>query len=123
MMCVVSMPLRSDVSKDSHTAKTKVVIELSCVLRQEGTFLSCSINQMQAIGQLHAVSVYPRAKRLPDASEDETVGKPVLHTAETSCLLPLTVAQPCPNYANWDSRSGVGVRKVQLFPSVTKQLE
>jgi hypothetical protein len=57
-------------------------------------------------------------ERLPSGKEitgyeDETVGKPVLHTAETSCLLPLTVAQPCPNYANWDSRSGVGVREVQ----------
>jgi hypothetical protein len=34
--CVVSMPLRSDVSKDSDTGNSKVVIELSCVPRRGG---------------------------------------------------------------------------------------
>lgn len=34
--CVVSMPLRSDVSKDSDTGNSKVVIDLSYVPRRGG---------------------------------------------------------------------------------------
>jgi hypothetical protein len=77
-----------------------------------GTFLSCSIRWRRLVNfMLWAFTPGQRDQRIRGWDG----WKPVLHTAETSCLLHLMVAQPCPNYANWDSRSGVGVRKVQFF--------
>jgi hypothetical protein len=110
---VCCMSLRSDVSKDSDTGNSKVVIDLSYVPRRGGVWGRVFLTTLPDGGDwsTSCCEGLPSGKKFT-GYKDGPVAKPVLHTAETSCLLLLSVAQPCPNYGIWDSRSRVGIRKV-----------
>jgi hypothetical protein len=108
--CVASMPLRSDVSKDSDTGNSKVVIDLSHVPRRGGIWGSVFLATLPDGGDWSTSC----CERLPSGKEftgyeDGPVANPFC-TLQRRAVCGLCRS---PSHALiMLSRSGVGVREV-----------